>query len=71
VPISYGGEQVALGRSAGSAQAIESSSTPSSDPTQHYAWLHRLEPGQAEGSDAEICAAVRRLKDSLVPEANR
>jgi hypothetical protein len=71
VPVSYGGEQVALGRSAGSAQAIESSSTPSSDPAQHYAWLHRLEPGQAEGSDAEICAAIRRLKDSLVPEANR
>jgi hypothetical protein len=71
VPISYGGEQVALGRSPGSAQAIESSSTPSSDPTQHYAWLHRLEAGQAEGSDAEICAAVRRLKDSLLPEANQ
>ena len=33
--------------------------------------LHRLEAGQAEGSDAEICAAVRRLKDSLLPEANR
>jgi hypothetical protein len=71
VPISYGGEQVALGRSAGSAQAIESSSSPASDPAQHYAWFHALASDQAQGTDAEICAEIRALKDRLLPEANQ
>jgi hypothetical protein len=71
VAIKYGGEQVPLGRSAGSPQAIESASSPSSDPSQHFAWFHRLEAGQASGSPEQICAAVRTLKDQLVPEANQ
>jgi hypothetical protein len=71
VSIRYGGEQVALGRSAGAAQAIESGSSPASDPAQHYAWFHRLGPAEARGSDAEICASVRTLKDTLLPEANQ
>jgi hypothetical protein len=71
VALTYGNEQVALGRSAGSAQAIESGSAPASDPAQHYAWLHRLTPDQAQGTDAEICAAIRSLKETLVPEANQ
>jgi hypothetical protein len=71
VAITYGGEQMALGRSGGAAQAIESSSVPASDPTQHYAWFHRLGPTDARGSDPEICAAVRMLKDTLLPEANQ
>ncbi|HEY0711337.1 MAG TPA: hypothetical protein VGF45_01590, partial [Polyangia bacterium] len=41
VAVSYGGEQVPLGRSMGAPQAIESGSSPSSDPTQHFAWFHR------------------------------
>ena len=70
VAITYGGEQVALGRSAGAPQVIESTSAPSSDPTQHFAWWHRLPDGAATGGDAEICDAVRSLKNTLVPEAN-
>src|SRR5439155_2109546 len=69
VAIRYGGEQVALGRAPGSPQAIESTSAPSSDPTQHFAWLQRLPDGAATGTDAEICAAVRMLRSQLVPEA--
>lgn len=71
VAVTYGGEQVPLGRSAGSAQAIESGSSPSSDPAQHFAILHRLGPDQATGDDTAICAAVRTLRDSLAPEAGR
>ena len=71
VSITYGGEQVALGRSPGSPQAITSTSSPSSAAAEHYAWFHRLSPGQAMGSDVEICAAVRTLKDMLVPEAGQ
>jgi hypothetical protein len=71
VPIAYGGEQVPLGRSMGAPQAIESSSSPSSDPTQHFAWFARLEDGQATGTPEQICAAVRMLKDQLVPEASQ
>jgi hypothetical protein len=71
VAIAYGGEQVPLGRSAGSSQAIESSSSPSSDASQHYAWWHKLKDGEATGADESICAAVRTLKDQLVPEANQ
>jgi hypothetical protein len=69
VSVSYGGEQVPLGRSMGAPQAIESGSSPSSDPTQHFAWFHRLAPGQATGTPEQICATVRTLKDQLVPEA--
>jgi hypothetical protein len=71
VAIRYGGEQVALGRSAGSAQAIESSSTASSAAEEHYAYLHRLAEGQAAGTPEAICAAVRELRARLVPEANQ
>lgn len=71
VAITYGVEQVPLGRSPGSPQLIESTAQPSSDPAQHYAWFHRLQAGEATGTDAEICAAVRALKDRLVPEANQ
>ena len=70
VAVRYSGEQAALGRSAGAPQVIESTSAPSSDPAQHYAWWHRLADGAATGSDAEICAAVRTLRNTLVPEAN-
>ncbi len=71
VSITFGSEQVPLGRSAGSASALESASSPSSSAAQHYAWFHALTPGQAVGSDAEICASIRALKDQLVPEANQ
>jgi hypothetical protein len=71
VPISYGGEQVPLGRSMGAPQAIESGSSPSSDPSQHFAWFHRLEPGQVTGTPEQICATVRMLKDQLLPEAGQ
>jgi hypothetical protein len=69
--VKYGGEQVPLGRSMGAAQAIESSSTPSSDPNAHFVWLHRLDDGQAMGDDAAICEAVRSLRATLVPEADQ
>jgi hypothetical protein len=71
VAIRYGGEQVALGRSPGSAQAIESSSTASSSPDEHYVYLHRLADGQAAGAPEAICAAVRELRAQLVPEAGQ
>lgn len=70
VAITYGGEQVALGRAAGAPQVIEATSAPSSDASQHYAWWHRLPDGAATGSDAEICAGVRAMRNQLVPEAN-
>lgn len=70
VSITFGSEQIPLGRSEGSASALESSSSPSSAAAQHYAWFHRLDAGQAVGTDAEICAAIRTLKNQLVPEAN-
>jgi hypothetical protein len=69
--VKYGGEQVPLGRSAGAAQAIESSSTPSSDPAAHFVYLHRLDDGQAVGDDAAICEAVRSLRATLAPEADQ
>ena len=71
VAITTGVEQVALGRSPGAPQAIETSARPASDPEQHYAFFHRLDDTQATGSDAEICAAIRALKDTLVPEAGQ
>jgi hypothetical protein len=71
VSIKYGGEQVPLGRSAGSAQAIESSSSPSSNAAAHFAYFHRLADGQATGTDAAICEAVRGLRKTLVPEADQ
>jgi hypothetical protein len=69
VSMTYNGEQLSLGRSPGSAQALESSSSPSSGADAHYAWFYRLSPGQVSGSDEAICAAIRSLKDTLVPEA--
>jgi hypothetical protein len=69
--VKYGGEQVPLGRSPGAAQAIESSSTPSSDASAHFVYLHRLDDGQATGDDAAICAAIRSLRATLVPEADQ
>ena len=69
IPMTADNEHVVLGRSAGSPQTLESSSSLASDPSQHFAWLHRLQPEQATGTDAEVCAAVRTLKDQLVPEA--
>jgi hypothetical protein len=69
VAVRYGAEQVALGRAPGAPQVIESTSAPSSDPAQHFAWLHRLPDGVATGSDAEICATVRAMVAALVPEA--
>lgn len=69
IPIAANNEHVVLGRSAGSPQTLESSSSLASDATQHYAWFHRLQDQQATGSDAEICSAIRSLKDQLVPEA--
>ncbi len=69
VSIGYGSEHVPLGRSMGAPQAIESKSSLSSDPAQHYAWFARLGDGQAAGTPEQICAAVRMLKDQLLPEA--
>src|SRR6185436_10809167 len=51
VPIRYGGEQVALGRGADTPAAVESASSPSSNPAHHFAWLHKLAAGQATGTD--------------------
>lgn len=71
VALSYGVEQVALGRAPGAPMILESTAAPSSDPAQHFAWLHRLQPDQVPADDAAICAAMRTLKDQLVPEANQ
>jgi hypothetical protein len=71
VAVTWDGEQGALGRSADSSSAIESTSAPSSDATQHFVWFYKLANDQAVGADADICAAVRTLKDTFVPEANQ
>jgi hypothetical protein len=71
VSITFGTEQSALGRSAGSSQTLETTASPSSDASQHYAWFHTLDSTQATGSDEDICAAVRSLKDTLVAEAGQ
>jgi hypothetical protein len=67
--VKYGSEQNVLGRSAGSSPLLETPSSPSSDPTQHRVWFQRLSADQAVGDDAAICAQVRTLARTLVPEA--
>ncbi|MFI5298571.1 MAG: hypothetical protein ACHREM_10775 [Polyangiales bacterium] len=66
--LTWNSEQDVLGYSGSS--LITQSSTPSSDASVHYGWFAKLSDGQATGSDSDICAAVRTLKDTLVPEAN-
>ena len=68
VPISVGFENVVLGRMG--PVLLESPSSVSADPSQHYAWFARLADDQALGSDAERCLAVRALKAQLVPEGD-
>jgi hypothetical protein len=68
--VKYGAEQQALGRQAGSSQLLETPSAPSSDPTQHRVWFHRLNAGQVVGDDAALCAQVRTLARTLLPEAH-
>jgi hypothetical protein len=69
VPITWNNEQVPLGRDGSS--LLEQSSVPKSDASAHFVWFHKLSDGQAVGSDTEICAAVRTLKGTLVPEADK
>jgi hypothetical protein len=71
VAVTYDVEQVHFGRSEDSSPAIDTSSSPSSDAAQHFAWFYKLEDGQATGSDEAVCAAVRSLKNELLPEANQ
>jgi hypothetical protein len=68
--VKYGSEQSVLGRSPGSSELLETPSAPSSDPAQHRVWFQRLAAGQAVGDDAAICAEVRSLARTLVPEAH-
>jgi hypothetical protein len=66
--LTWNSEQDVLGYSGSS--LITQSSTPDSDASLHYGWFGKLADGQATGADADICAAVRTLKDTIVPEAN-
>ena len=68
VPISVGTENSVLGRMG--PVLLESPSSISADPAQHYAWFARLADDQAVGTDAEVCLAVRALKGQLLPEGD-
>jgi hypothetical protein len=68
VPIIAGFENVVLGRNG--PVLLESPSNVSSDPSLNYAWFARLSSDQAQGSDADICMAIRALKAQLVPEGD-
>jgi hypothetical protein len=68
VPMTVGTENVVLGRMG--PVLLESPSSISSDPSQHYVWFARLADDQALGSDADVCLAVRALKGQLVPEGD-
>ncbi len=68
LPVKWNGEQKILGSTS---SLLETASQPDSDASQHFVWWHKLTPEQASGTDADICAAVRTLKDTLVPEANK
>lgn len=49
---------------------LTSQAVRAADPNLHFAEMARLQPGQAVGDDASICAAVRELAATLTPNAN-
>jgi hypothetical protein len=67
VPVTWGSDQDALGYSGSS--LITMQDEPDSDPSQAYVWFAKLDASQVAGSDAEICATVRSLVPTLVPDA--
>jgi hypothetical protein len=50
---------------------ITQSSVPDADASQHFVVFARLQPDQATGDDAAICAAVRALVPTLAPDATQ
>jgi hypothetical protein len=67
IPVLWNSDQDPLGYSGSS--LITMQDTPDSDPSQHYVWFAKLDPTQATGTDAEICASVRSLVSVLTPDA--
>ena len=67
VPVTWDSDQDSLGYSGSS--VITEQDVPDSDPSQHYVWFAKLDPTQATGTDAEICASVRSLVSMLTPDA--
>jgi hypothetical protein len=66
----FGTSQSVLGTAAGSSPLITQGGTPYSNADSHFTYFQKLQDNQATGSDLEICAAVRTLKDSLPGDAN-
>jgi hypothetical protein len=50
--------------------ALTGQGVRASDPSFHFAELARLDPSQATGDDAAICAAIRSLAPTLTPNAS-
>jgi hypothetical protein len=68
VPITWDTEASVLGSTN---SIIETKGVPDSNKSLHYVWWAKLSAGQATGTDAQICDAVRTLKSTLVPEADK
>ncbi len=68
VPLTWDTEASVLGSTN---SIIETQGVPDSDGSLHYVWWAKLGAGQATGTDSEICEAVRTLKGTLVPEADK
>jgi hypothetical protein len=67
IPVTWNSEQDPLGYTG--SQFVTMQDVPDSDPAQHYVWFAKLDPTQATGTDAEICASVRSLVSVLTPDA--
>jgi hypothetical protein len=70
VLMSFTTTQSVLGTAAGSSPLITQGGSPFSNAESHFTYFMRLADGQATGTDAQICEAVRTLKDSLPGEVN-
>jgi hypothetical protein len=68
VPITWDTEASVLGSTN---SIIETKGVPDSNKSLHYVWWAKLGAGQATGTDTAICEAVRSLKGTLVPEADK
>ncbi|MET0593454.1 MAG: hypothetical protein ABW133_12190 [Polyangiaceae bacterium] len=62
--------QSVLGTAAGSSPLITQGGTPYANAESHFTYFRKLQDNEAVGTDLEICAAIRTLKDGLPGEVN-
>ena len=70
VPVDWASEESVLGINGPSLLNSATSGVKDSDATLHFATFARLDPTQATGDDAAICAAIRSLAATLTPSAS-